>query len=242
MHDFAATFVPAPAVDQADPLASVALLASLSAMERSRLARLCRQQRFAAGRAVIDVDAPGYDVLFVIEGKVRVIDQTATGRTVTFAEIAEGGMVGELAAIDGGPRTAAVQAVTDCLVAKLDAATFNALIERHPPVARVLLQRLARIIRDADRRISELSTLDAMSRLCRELLRRAVPQAAGRDERVVEAVPTQEQLASLTGTTRESIARLLSRLQHAGTIRRVGPRLIINDPARLATIAELSDI
>lgn len=111
-----------------DPLSAIDLLVGLDAVERALVARKCRFRRVEAGMRVIDDDtgkwADDRDVLFVIEGRARVVDETPDGRTVTYAEIAAGGQVGELGALDGGPRTAAVLAVTDSLVARLDAHHF----------------------------------------------------------------------------------------------------------------------
>ena len=227
----------------ADPLSAIDLLADLDIVERERLAKNCRLRRVEAGTRVIDDDAGNRDVIFVLEGRVRVIDETAGGRTVTFAEIAAGGLVGELAALDGGPRSAAVLAVTDCLVAILHPDSFIELLKMHPSVAIALLGRLARIIRLADRRISELSTIGAAGRLCRELLHRSRPggDAEGMTL-IIDPMPTQEQLASLTGATRETVARLLGQLQQAGMVRRLGHRLIIIDPQRTTELAGLREI
>jgi CRP/FNR family transcriptional regulator, cyclic AMP receptor protein len=227
----------------ADPLSAIDLLADLDTFERERVAKNCRLRRVRAGTRVIDDDAGDRDVIFVVEGRVRVIDETPGGRTVTYAEIAAGGLVGELAALDGGPRTAAVLAVTDCLVAMLRADLFIELLRLHPSVAIALLMRLVRVIREADRRISELSTIGAAGRLCRELLRRSRPGGDGEGmTRIVDPMPTQEQLASLTGATRETVARLLGQLQQAGMLRRLGHRLVITDPQRTAELAGLRDV
>ena len=227
----------------ADPLSAIDLLADLDTIERERLAKNCRLRRVRAGTRVIDDAEGNRDVLFVIEGRVRVIDETPGGRTVTYAEIAAGGLVGELAALDGGPRTAAVLAVTDCLVAILRADLFIELLRMHPPVAIALLERLVRIIRLADQRISELSTIGAAGRLCRELLHRSRPGGdADGTTRIVDPMPTQEELASLTGATRETVARLLSQLQQAGMVRRLGHRLVITDPQRTAELAGLREV
>lgn len=225
---------------QFDPLRRVELFVGLDEVERAKALELCRIRSCARGDYLIDEEVESRDVLFVIEGRVRVVDHTLNGRTVTFAEIGEGGVVGEIAAIDGGSRTAAVKAETDCVVAMISPERFDELLQRYPCVARALLKRLVRIIRDADKRISELSTLSAASRLCRELLRRARPHA-GADPQVVDPVPTQEQLASLTGATRETVARLLGQLQHSGLVRRVNNRLLLLAPERLIEIAELQE-
>jgi CRP/FNR family transcriptional regulator, cyclic AMP receptor protein len=226
----------------ADPLAAVAILGCLEPAERLRIARHCRMMRVRAGAQVIGEDREGHEVLFVLEGRVRVLGRAASGRQVSFAEIGAGGHVGELAALDGGPRAADVEAITDCRIAVLPPNAFHDLLNWHPCIAVALLRNLARIIRDADLRITELSTLGAAERLARELLRRATAAggAADDDHRplLVEPLPTQEQLASLTGATRETVARLLGQLQYAGITRRGGSRLSILDPARLTHLAE----
>ena len=218
-----------------DPLAVVAILGCLDEAERARVARSCRLSRFAAGTGVIGEDREGQEVVFVLEGRVRVIGRTESGRLVSFAEIGAGGHVGELAALDGGPRTADVEAITDCRVAILPPAAFNDLLHAHPCIAVALLRELARVIRTADLRITELSTLGAAQRLARELLRRATPAPGGH---LVDPMPTQEQFASITGATRETVARLLAQLQHADVTRRSGSRLVILDAARLEEIGE----
>lgn len=230
-------------LDEADPLAAVDILAGLEAGERQQLLARCRLRTFPAGAAVIDEESEGREVVFILEGRVRVVDRTASGRVVTFDEIEAGGHVGELAAIDGGPRTALVEAASECRVALLHPDRFIDLLLLHPPVGLALLQRLVRIIRDADRRISELSTIGAAGRLCRELLRRSQPggDAAG-STRIVDPLPTQEQLASLTGATRETVARLLGQLQQAGLVRRRGQCLVVIDVARTTELAGLHEI
>ena len=222
----------------ADPLAAVTIFGCLEPQVRERIARFCRLRAFRAGASVIGEDREGREVVLVLEGRVRVIGRSESGRLVSFAEIGAGGHVGELAALDGGPRSADVEAVTDCRVAILQASAFNDLLHDHPCIAVALLRHLARIIRTADLRITELSTLGAAERLARELLRRAEPSATAEGVSVVEPMPTQEHLASVTGATRETVARLLAQMQHAGFTRRRGSRLTILDTARLGEIAE----
>lgn len=221
-----------------DPLAAVTILACLDPAARARVSRLCRLSRFAAGAGVIGEDREGQEVVFVLEGRVRVIGRTESGRLVSFAEIGPGGHVGELAALDGGPRTADVEAITDCRVAILQPNAFTDLLHAHPCIAVALLRELARVIRTADLRITELSTMGALERLARELMRRARPLPGSNGGLLVEPMPTQEQLASVTGATRETVARLLAQLQHAGLTRRNGSRLTILDADKLAGIGD----
>ncbi len=84
------------------------MLSPLSKPERIDLARQCRFKRFTAGEHIIDMQADSRDVHFVLEGTVRVVNYSPTGREVTLDDIGPGGYFGELAAIDGGPRSAFV--------------------------------------------------------------------------------------------------------------------------------------
>jgi len=159
---------------------------------------------------------------------------------VAYAVIEAGGHVGELSAIDGLPRSATVTALGSCRVAALSSAAFDELIAAHPAIALLLLRRLARVIRESDIKITELSTVGAMQRVHRELLRLATgPDGAeGPSARVIRDLPTQETLAARLGTTRETVARVLAQLVRAKITRRSGRTLFIEDPARLEALAD----
>lgn len=218
-------------------LERVRLLAGLPAEVLDDLRQRCRWRRHAAGARIIERATPGRDVLFIVEGRVRVGHVTDDGREITYAEIDAGGTVGELAAIDGGPRSAEVVAATDCRTAALPAEAFRSLLLRHPETALRLLEAYARIIRLADLRITELSTTGVAARLARELLRRAGRDAAG--ELAIDPLPTQEQLASITGTTRETIGRVMIQLTRTSLIRRRGRRLVLLDLDGIRHLADL---
>lgn len=219
-------------------LGGVAILRGLAPEDRAELAQHCRWRRYAAGETIISGGARGGDVILIVEGGARIVDRAEVGREVCYAEIGPGGHAGELAALDGGPRSASVIAAADSLVCVVPAAELRRLIRRHPEVAEALLIEFARVIRAADLRISELSTIGIAARLCRELLRRAVP-SSGEAPLVVPALPTQGALAASTAATRESVARVMAQLAHDGVVRRRGRTLLVLDPQRLEAMALL---
>ncbi len=232
----------AATLNEASDLDGIVLLASMAPARRAALARRCAWRSFRPGEEILARDEPADTVLFIVEGRVRVVDFSVSGREVAYAVIGAGGHVGELGVIDGAPRSAAVVALDPCRVACLPAATFWELIESESGVARALLQRLARIIRDNDEKITELATMGAMQRVYRELARLARP--LGREPGgvvVVEDLPTQETLAGRLGTTRETVARVLAQLARAGITERHGRRLTIRRPADLALLAGLDE-
>lgn len=222
-------------VTAAGSLDGIALLATLTPAERQGLAARCAWRRYRTGETILSKDARSREMLFVVEGGVRVVNYAASGREIAFALIPAGHHVGELSALDGEPRSAAVEAVGDCLIAALGAEPLQELLLAHGAVALSLLKNLARVIRRTDERIAELSVLGAMQRVYRELMRLSRPCGS---EILVSPLPTQESMAAHVGTTRETVARALSQLAKAGVTHRRGRELVIRDPVMLQTLSE----
>lgn len=214
-------------------LGGIELLGSLPEAERHALEQRCRWRNYRAGEEILHRASATRDVLFIVTGKVRVVNYASSGREVAFAVVGAGGHVGELSAIDGETRSASLVAVTDCLVATLAAEAFDALLRRHAAIAVDLLRHLARMIRISNERIAELSTVGAVQRVSRELLRRAERDPADPGAWLVAPLPTQQDMASQVGATRETVARALGQLISAGVIRRRGRTLSILDRATL---------
>jgi CRP-like cAMP-binding protein len=187
---------------------------TLEAIERRLVVR-----RYPASAPILERGAGGGDVLFILQGRIRVVADSPAGREVILAEIGCGGLVGEFAAVGGGPRSASVVAATDCLVGSLDAATFRSLLARHPEVSLRLMAALAAPVRAADLEILEFVTTGAVARLCALRLEEARRDPSGR--LVVDPLPTQEVLAGEIGATRETVAQIMMELAQAGLVRRL---------------------
>ena len=217
-------------------LDGIRLLAPLSPAHRSALAARCAWRRFKPGEVVLSREADDRDVLFLVSGRVRVVNYAASGREIAYAMVEPGAHVGELAALDGGPRSASVEAIDACLIAFLPSGPFHELLLAHPQLAVGMLKNLARIIRQTDERITELSVLSAMQRIYREIHRLARPLPGGGVG--ISPLPTQEQLAAVVGTTRETVARALGQLARDGIVLRRGRELLIRQPALLEELSE----
>ena len=177
----------------------------------------------------------------MVRGTVQVVNYSMSGRKIALARIPAGSYFGELAAIDAQPRSANVVAIDDCLVATMTPQLFNQLIGEHPELAKSLLLRLARIIRDCDNRIMDLSTLGAVQRVCLELLQLAERDPGGSAAWVIWPLPTQKEIASQASTTRETVARTIGQLTAAGVVERKSKSLYIRDRNRLEEYAAAVD-
>ncbi|OYX96549.1 MAG: hypothetical protein B7Y74_00950, partial [Novosphingobium sp. 35-62-5] len=132
---------------------------------REVLARNGRQLRVRKGHVLLAVGLPANDVYLVIEGSVSVSLVSAQGRETVLRLIEQGEMFGELAAIDGQPRSADVVAVENSTLLVIPGATFVSLIEKEPVLSLWLARYLAHQVRYLTNRIYELSTMGVGPRL-----------------------------------------------------------------------------
>jgi CRP-like cAMP-binding protein len=193
----------------------------------------CRWRRVVAGQRIIDFGSDSRDVFFVVDGAVSVVNFSLSGREVAFATVETGDCFGELAAIDGRPRSASVVAIKDTLIATMPSSSFLKLLQERVEVTFKVLKHLSHMVRAGDVRIMELSTLAATQRVYAELLRMCQPDAAVPSLWVVRSLPPLREIASRVSTTRETAARALSQITAAGLVRRKGRNLYLMDRAKL---------
>ena len=229
-------------IDDSRTLSEIALLRGLDETERLRLESRCHWRRYAAGETVLERGSDSREVLFIAQGSVNIVDFSFSGREVAYATLRAGDCFGEMAAIDGQPRSASVVAVEKTMLAILPSDRFLDLLRENAEVTFRLLQRLTHIVRSGDVRIMELSTLAATQRVYAELLRMAVPDAAVPSLWVIHPLPPLREIASRVSTTRETVARALSQLYPTGLLRRKGRSLYIMDRAKFqATLQALQN-
>lgn len=222
-----------PSVNRDD----IPLIACLPKTVRTRVLNSLKPQGFDAGSPIISRGDPGNEVFILQSGTAQVLNYSETGRVVAYATLEPGAVFGELAAIDGKPRSATVIAKTDCSVGVLNGTEFMRLVTKYEPLTVYVLQRLAGIIRCADESIENLSLMGAEQRICLELLRYLEPDPGNLDQVRVYPVPTQVALADSLGVTRQTVARIFGKLCKEGTIERRGKSLFVLDCEKLEQFA-----
>ena len=218
-------------------LADVPFFSGLGKNELGRIEAACQWFDFEPGQRIIERGQTESDVYFLLAGIAHVLNFAGSGRAVDYASLETGDYFGELAAIDGEPRSATVITRTPCRLAVLTGDVFMDLITSHKKLAMAVFKRLARIIRLGDDRIIDLSLLGAEQRVCLELLRLARPDPIVMDNLEIFPVPTQGLIANSVGVTRETVARIFGRLSGDGVIERKAKVLYIRDRNRLEELA-----
>ncbi len=219
-------------------LSNIELLSELKPAELKKIEKQVVFKQFTAQEQIIDRQSESSDVFFVVEGDVRVVNYSLSGREITLDDLPLGGYFGELAAIDSEPRSASVMALTDCLVAALPQEQFLDLLEKHPPVALKVMKSLTGIIRTATDRIMDLSTLAANNRVHADLLRMARDHMDDENIAAISPIPTHSDIASRASTTRETVARVLSELAKNSIVERQKEALVVLDVGQLSDMVE----
>lgn len=212
-------------------------LGRLAAEDLAALETASRRRRFARGEMAIAESDSGRDVFFVVEGSARATIFAEDGKVVAYRDIGVGEIFGELAAIDGAPRSASVVALSDLVVMRLTHDAFLKLVETRPGFNRAVLSHLVRQSRAMTARIFEYSTMAMRRRLLSELIRLA--DATGDSESAALApAPTHFDLAARISSHREAVSREMSRLAKAGLLRKEEGRLLLLDLKGLAVERE----
>jgi len=211
-------------------LAKIPLFQGLSQDDIHGLDARVIWRRVAGGEWVLDYQAEGADVYFVLSGLAHVVIVSA-GREMILSDIREGEYFGQYSAIDGKPRSAGILAVTDCVVARMSAAVYWETIRNFPSVCERVLKDLVSDIRIANQRAHEQANFDVRKRLCAALLRLSRTTSEGRV--VVSPPPTHAEFAARISTHREAVTKTLSALEREGMIERGPSAIVLVDAERL---------
>lgn len=209
-------------------LRNVSLFESLNDEEIDALSTVTFTRTFGKDSVIILAEEEG-DTLFIIkEGEVKVSIVSEEGREVILSMMSAGAVFGELSLLDGKPRSANVVATEDTSLIMLRRTDFVQLIFKVPQIATALLAELASRLRKTDRQIEGLALLDVTSRISETLLQLASEKGVESEAGVViKSRPTHQDLANMSGTTRETVSRVLKRLENQGYITCKGRTIVI---------------
>ena len=214
-------------------LSHAKLLNDLPRERLELLARECAWYRYDKGAEIIAQRSTGREVYFIISGALRVRSYSAAGRQVSFRDVKAGAIVGDIAAVDGGPRSTDVTAITESVLAVLPAEAFMRLLREQTVVHERYLRYLTGLIRLLTARVTELSTLDVSHRVQAELLRLARHSGSRGNVALIDPAPTHAEIADQVSTRREQVTRELSALARRGLLRKKGNSLVVTDLEKL---------
>jgi CRP/FNR family cyclic AMP-dependent transcriptional regulator len=198
----------------------------------TKIAAICRQ-RHLASREVLFLKGDPSDGLYAIRrGLIRIGTMDNLGQQMTMNLLGGGDVFGEIALLDGQSRTADAVAMDDTDLFFLPRREFLSLLAREPSIAQQIIGLLCARLRDVIGRMEETTFLPSAIRLARRILVLAADYGS-------EVRASQEELASLTGVTRETVNRHLQSWKRTGVISLGRGRLLIHDLEDFRRLAKL---
>ncbi len=206
------------------------LFSDLSASELEYVGSLVVERKFRKNNLIIFEDDVGNNLFVIKKGRVKISHISSEGGEAILAILGPGDFFGELSVIDGLGRSASVTSIDDVELIMLQRSDFMELLERIPKIAITLLKELASRIRKSDSHIRSLSLLDAKGRVASTLIRLAEDIGKIKQDRIViEELPLQRDLASIAGTSRETISRVIKKFEEEGHCEIDKNALMFND-------------
>jgi CRP/FNR family cyclic AMP-dependent transcriptional regulator len=217
-----------------DALRRCALFAHVDDERLGALAQLTRRRRYRRNEVIFHQDDVGDSLHIVAEGAVKIVLPSQEGEEAIIATLKPGDFFGELALLDGSPRSTTATALEPTETIALPRDQFQRFLSEDPQLVTALLRSLAGELRRLTGHVEELHFLDLAGRLSMRLVRLARgsdPQARGRAE--LNWPFTQTDLAAMIGGTRQSVNKLLSGLVEEGLLEIDRETLVITDLAAL---------
>jgi len=227
-----------PLANREDILANHFLLRHLEPEALSRLALTAVSVRHASGSTIFHKGDPGGSMMAVVRGRVKICTYSADGKELVLNIIDRGGLFGEIAVLDGRPRSADAVAIGETELLVLERARLLPLLTASPGIATRLIEVLCQRLRWTSDALEDALLRDAPARVARGLLRLA--STFGRREAkglTIDIKLSQQQIGNLIGVSRESTNKYIVEWTRTGHLSVEHGTITITDPATLEEMA-----
>ena len=212
----------------------VVLFERLQEPELTGLSQQLTRRTFRRGTMIFHKDQAG-DALYIVEsGRVRIFRTSESGKELEVSEAGPGEVFGELALLDGSPRSASVEAVEDTVTHTLNRDEFLRYLATAPQLAVAVILLLSKRLRAITEYAESLAFLDLEARLARDLLQLGERHGVVADGVEIDlAHLNQTELANRIGATRERVNRALAAFRSQRLIKLRGKKIVLIDLERL---------
>lgn len=205
-------------------------LSAVGADARAALMAAATRREYPRDTALFHGGDDGGTLLVLVAGEVKITLPSPRGRDTILGFSGPGELLGEISAVDGGPRSATATALEPVEALGIPRAVFADLLARDPTVARALLGVLAARLREADRQRAEQAGYDVLGRVARRLVELTERFGTAGPAGMEITLPiTQEELAGWAGASREATSKALQSLRALGWVQTRRRRLVVRD-------------
>jgi CRP/FNR family cyclic AMP-dependent transcriptional regulator len=220
--------------DRAEVLARTELFREVDDGARCLLAQRVAERFVERGQLVFVQDEPGDRMYVLAEGVVKLYVSSSNGGVVELVRHHAPAVFGELALLDGGPRSASAEAVERSVLLVVTRGELLRLLRSEEQVAEALLRSLGTMVRRTTRQVTDRAFLNLRGRVARQLLLLA---EAGDGSGAITRQVTQGELATMVGGARQTVNQELKSLELRGYIRTAGRAFQLLDPEQLRRLA-----
>lgn len=213
------------------------LFSELEDSEVAPIAALCLKRKVPKGSILFYAGDPGNSCYMLLDGKIKIVVTADDGREHILGLLGAHDLFGEMSLIDGEPRSASAVAVEESNVLVIQRADFMKVLANNPAIPMKLLSVLSRRLRRTDDHVESLAFLSAPGRVARLLLNLA--EELGKrtpDGLVFETRMTRQEMANLTGTSRETFTRVLMDYQDRGLVLLDRNQVVLKDETKLRSL------
>ncbi|WP_262693873.1 Crp/Fnr family transcriptional regulator [Kordiimonas aquimaris] len=193
------------------------------------LSILSTQSTYLAGSMIVAEGDTDDSVFFILTGEARALRYSVSGVEVFIDSFTSGDLIGEMAVLGDGMRTADIYALTDVRLMVFSGPTFIGLMEKHGKIGLRVSRLLAARIQQTTRRMFEQSTLSSKGRVYAELMRLAQPQSEAEVLKITDA-PSISDIAKKLGVARETVSRTVNGLKDDAILEKRGTDIFITNP------------
>jgi CRP/FNR family transcriptional regulator/CRP/FNR family cyclic AMP-dependent transcriptional regulator len=214
---------------------NVPLFTNLEKVEREAITSILVKKSFKPDDVIVHEDDSENHTFFIIaEGSVHVTVFTSEGKQTILATLRKGEFFGEMALLDGEPRSASVIAAQSCVLLMIYRRSFLEILQKYPKITIQMLIEMSRRLRRTNRQINTLSLMSVYGRVAEVIL--TLSKDSGKrfgKMIVIENRPTHQEIAEMAGTSRETVSRVISQLQKKQYISIDRKRMVILDEEKL---------
>jgi CRP/FNR family cyclic AMP-dependent transcriptional regulator len=227
------------AIDKAAIMRQTVLFRDLAPASIDRLCRYAKVVKFKRAARVLSKGDPGASMFVVARGTVRMSSSSADGRNALLNLIGAGETFGEIAMLDGQPRSTDAIANTDCELLVIDRRDLVPFLRDEPDLAMRFIELLCTRLRWTSEQVEELILQNLSARLASALVRLVGRKAGNNVAHKIDA--TQQQLSEMVGISRESTNKQLVAWEAKGLVRLQHGAVAVLDPDALRELAEQVD-
>ncbi|HWS83368.1 MAG TPA: Crp/Fnr family transcriptional regulator [Ktedonobacteraceae bacterium] len=192
-------------------LKQVSIFNSLNDEEVHDLMSVAKRRTFRSGEVIFHRDDPGQVLYIIKEGKVKICLISPDGQEISLVVFGKGEYFGDLALLDGLPRSADAIALEKVECYTLQRNDFHNAIMKKPRIAIQIMEVLCERLRKTDQQVEDLIVLDVYARVAKKLLELAETHGSKQEDGsiLINVRLTQQELAAMVGASRESVNKVL---------------------------------